>query len=182
MKPKFPTVAELNAGFEQMSPAEKRVTIAKDVLAKLDAKVMAAKHRYYAVTDAVIRVQNFGSRLSGVSGTNCNVCAIGSVACSLFNGDVVADAGEHVYREELITKLTPYFTPETLDAMEAVFEGNGETDSDEFAYSGVVFDVPGDADTRLRAIMQNLIDNQGEFKAMVFPHDSVSDDEESDDY
>jgi len=84
--------------------AEKRVALAKDVLAKLEARELIPGFGAYSVVDK----------------QGCRVCALGSLMVACCGTPDVRHTGP----EDVIRCLTPLFDLEELAVIEAAFEGD----------------------------------------------------------
>lgn len=108
----------------------------------------------------------------------CGVCAIGSLLIATilrFNVITLRDLGGVAikHRKNAMQYLQKFFTPIELGMMEACFENGSYVEWMDYEEGRIVrnssawseffrkFNTP---DERLRAIMQNILDNDGEFK------------------
>lgn len=147
--------------------AEKRVALAKDVLAQLAAKKIFPE---------------VGTYLHMRANDECHVCALGSlvVACCGIEGR------RQLNCDAVVACLRPVFDADQLVLIEAAFENDAEPPTLEI-YSGEDDDLlasaadsigpiryaedeegdydvaPGEAERRMRWIMQNIIDHNGTF-------------------
>lgn len=158
---------------------EKRVAVAKDVLAQLDRQDVPLR----------LRRGNYligaGNRDEAIAGTHeatadylqshCQVCMIGAAFVSysrLFGGTSHlvkgGRANVYAYSEDMVETLSSVFDATTLELIESVFEQDNMSRSDDddildacFAACewGLQFTTPESA---ARAICQLLIDNNGE--------------------
>lgn len=136
-------IEETNAAFKQMSPRQKRVQIAKDVIASLDAKRIKAEAGVYVsgeyqnlpgeayspdwieTRDALDESDAREQLLSGK--IKCTVCAIGSVfTCAV---DRMNKLNTREVRNTSKTRIMQYldgtFSGRQLDLMEVAFECTG---------------------------------------------------------
>lgn len=180
-----------NSEFKKMSAAQKRIAIAKDVLASLKAKKYTAKHRTYCafyfkdkkkVPTGTVELQDV---LLSKNLTSCNVCAMGSVfmakvslgnSCKIdipshfgftsienFN-NIVGDA------EDIVDNMKGIFTEKQLREIEYAFEGEdiiNMFDDKPLSFHDKMKDFyirNKSADVRLKAIMDNIVENEGTFK------------------
>jgi hypothetical protein len=173
-------INKLNEEFKKATKAQKRVMIAKDVLAQIKAK------RYFAESGCWVQpnikaaceknlkdedsVQELFAKKKIKS---CNVCALGGLFMScinLNNNTTVEDLkkefyiGDFVYDDSKISNgLNRIFTQKQLMLIETYFEGSqGYFKGDN--EKTLVFLESYDDDERLEMIMQNIIDNNGTFK------------------
>lgn len=180
--------------FEKLTPAQKRVQIARDVLAQLAAKRFKATHLVWVSKDG-----NHGINLDRVSNEKevcdvtkklkkCNVCAMGGLfvaaverADALKIGDIDgtdchAETGREFRsfaNDDLFGYLKRFFSMAQLEDIETAFEaGNGATDGTyeaKFFLEGV--EEPND---RMRLIMENIIANGGRFDTAKKPVEVVT--------
>lgn len=198
-----------NAAFEKLSPAQKRVVVAKDVLAALNARQLIARSNVYLTIDrfapelqASPNYWELDAQSALLKGqVSCNVCAIGSIfVCAVERQDKITlndFAGSK--KNGMSEYLGDMFSAEQLDLMEAAFERTDEyvkskryRPLDDYEYprcrsneeqaeleEAIAFgdayyyedavneddDVGAfDADGCMRAIMENIIANDGEFR------------------
>lgn len=165
---------------EDMSPAEARVLVAKDVIAAIKAKEMVAtpgkyielpdeiKDKIQEIYDAMDDNRDIDDDARKILGRRqCGVCAVGAAAVGLvkrFDNEKITDLSGY----NTAMKLFPW---EMLHNMETAFEVDhliGEQRPEVVDYIannpaqsfGVKYANP---DTRLKAIFQNIIDNDGDF-------------------
>jgi hypothetical protein len=162
---------------------DRRVAVAKDVLAQLEAhKINVARGGFYLrlETDLPDDVTDLQACVDEV-GPSCKICLRGAMLLSkarLFN-DVPLDRirrmngflldGLHANRIDTRDLLADTFDEETLDLLECAFEGAPEfarqscglTRSRAATAFGATVDY--DPEERVRLCMNNLIDNDGEF-------------------
>jgi hypothetical protein len=172
-----------NKAFEKLSPAKKRVAIAKDVLAQLKTKKFIAQSGTYVDTDVILTKADLKRDASLVldKAPSCTVCGIGGLFVSAVcqadkapvsqfgynSGDEGADF--QVDGQSAYNYLEQFFDSQTLVNIESAFEQesfsrwtdtetfHGSTDAKRFAYN------ESDDNTRLRLIMENIVKNRGEF-------------------
>lgn len=152
------------ADFNKLTNAQKRVAIARDVLARINAKLIKPKDgiffsNKYDIEDGKTTVKTF------VNKTQCSVCAKGALFCSWvgnFNNFDKEDLW-HV-NEELGEKfpeeLLNIFGRVMLDSIEYNFEG---CHYDWICKEAVALGSKYGYCHNLEAIMENIIDNNGEF-------------------
>jgi hypothetical protein len=167
--------------FEQMTPAEKRVAIAQDVIRHMDAKRIIPLHGTFL---APYRGRLFepGSdvELSDAlkTGPVCECCQVGAM---MYSAVLLADAlkvselessASHygINSFDIWNYLAQWFTDEQLNLIEYTFEGgNGATSVDEIddaetcEHAEMFHDEYDDEGHRMRAICENIIANGGEF-------------------
>lgn len=181
--------------FNKANKARKRVMIAKDVLAQLDAKRFKAKQGYWVKPD------NKGERFKHkseqqevcdlVSG-KCQVCGIGALFVSavtfadklkvqeltgVSNRDLepaVTNDGVAFLSDSVFDYLSRFFDDDQLNKIETAFEnGHGHCfDVEAESFWANLQDVP-EPELRMRLIMQNIISNKGYFDASRRPKESI---------
>lgn len=147
---------------------EARVLIAKDVLKQLDAKKLVATEGTYLEFENV-KFSDSDFLHEVLAETKCEVCALGSLyysrvqlanetKCGVTYTWHYDDKTRYgVSRSGTIEEdLLQYFDGEDLNAIETYFEGWREA-------SGFS-EKNSDPETRMRKIMQNIVDNNGTFK------------------
>lgn len=167
-----------NVEFARMTASEKRVAIAKDVIAWLNTgKIKASPGTYLEVTKAV------SDEATGdtVGIQKCNACALGAVfACAVEKVPTInlADAeewGNEYAPEKMQELLSPYFSTEQLYTIENAFEravvsgleGDNEYEQEwcDLTKRALAFNKGvRSKKERLVRIMKNIIRNGGEFR------------------
>jgi len=152
---------------------KKAVQIAEDVLAQLRArKYVATAGTYVDLNDAFIEGKNYWEDVPVVKSLqtflkkhakkkSCHVCALG--ACFLANVERrnKVDLEDFYGRRDIEVNLAGIFSAEQMDEIETAFEGNTSHGG---SWDAVAFGNRYHDDTaRLRAIMRNIIKNDGEF-------------------
>lgn len=169
-KPKIETLEERNKRFEAMMPCEKRIAIAKDVIAQVRSQKFVAEQgtyiraKGYKYEDRVAHKDKVDELLQ-IEGVTCNVCAKGAVFMSYVmktGGCDVSDAN-HSGTHTIAHKLKDIFDSDQLDLMESAFERSpfGRCDPGDAVRFGRKY---GNSHDRLIAIMENVIENKGTFK------------------
>ncbi len=164
---------------KRKSKAEKRVEIAKDVLAQLRAEKIVASQGTYCFLDADI--QGTEELREEVKGARCEVCALGA----LFMGDIRkndkckgVDVGlglepdgfvnHYIDERAMRDRLGKLFSVKQTALIECAFEkGIDPTNSlseNEYATATAFGNRYEDSSERLRVIMRNIIRNDGQFK------------------
>lgn len=171
---------------------EQRVAIAKDVLKQLDAqRIQLERRRYLSGVllnyDASSRGTDLQAYVDGL--LNCRVCLLGACLLSkarLFNAvpvELVASfptfgrdkgpLGLAIAGEDIHENLSSIFDSRTLTLMESAFECRDMADSeDDYSddpeiQAAIDFGNAREPETCVRDVMQNIIDNNGEFKLPV---------------
>ena len=192
---------EGNKAFAKMGKMQKRVAIAKDVIASINSKKFKAtpgtycqlklneKHEFEK--EGKVELQTLME--TGVV-EKCDVCAIGGIFASKvaignkFKVDIQAEDywsdSQFVIEtdtdddELLIENLKGIYNEEELRLIEYAFEGEDigfrhNDESDEFHKKALsYYKVYKKADERLIAIMQNIIRNEGKFIPEFLKKDS----------
>lgn len=173
--------------FRKLTANQKRVLIAKDVLAQLALKNFIATSGRYIVIDGVDCDDHVSPRFEGEDAEkkdplfellnqkampDCHVCAVGAACCSavrLFDEAVYKEAGTFDGQEKWLdmwATVAKYFA-EDHDEMERWFEYNNSTELGGPVEIDEVFNIQSD-NTRMSAIYQNIVDNGGRFKPIKF--------------
>lgn len=157
-----------NQLFESMSPAERRVAIAKDVIVQLKSEqLLAATHEYVVPSLSKFWKPDPQQQLCDVyNQTVCRVCARGALlvaAVKRFNNITVGQFGEPtVYAftpEAFRNHERQFFDDNQIIEIETAFERCGRG-----SLSAVLFgDKYEDTTERMLAIMENIIRNNGVF-------------------
>jgi len=175
------TAEKRNARFKKMSPAAKRVAVARDVLKALDAeRYEASPGTYIAVTnmpDALERWRDDYSKEGSPlalqkflqTKAECYVCAIGAAAVSCVRkfDSVTPRAFAETSARSLASDI---FSSDQLALMEAAFEveagyvrdnGGAALLGERAVRFGDRFDEPRE---RMHAIFSNVVKNKGVFR------------------
>lgn len=165
-------IVNRNARFDALSPAERRMAIARDVLAQLKKGRLVARADIYVNTmpGSTISVVGDAQEVADNPGLRCTVCAIGSAVVSavgLFDQvpefASLHDLAEQHYR---YAYLSLFFSEEQQALMEAAFEMKLiglASSSTPGVFRAIAFGQRYDTDDkRLRAIWRNVLRN-GEF-------------------
>lgn len=179
-------MGKVNKEFEAASPAEKRIMIAKDAIEQIEAGQYIARQGVYLQNDDEDGKNwiNSGTKsLYGVdlqkwledSDNKCRVCAKGAIfaSCIRYTDDyspeteIIKITRSTVGAHKEIDRLAEYFREGQLELIEIAFEGDiigsrtisfAEIESAKDFYLGYGSDMK-----RLKAILDNIIDNGGEF-------------------
>jgi hypothetical protein len=206
-------IAKREKIFKAASPAQKRVLIAKDVIAQIKAKKLKPAHGTFVTFDKVAGLkmtskdpyseptrEDVSNHLGADEDARelylenkiqqCSCCALGSlfVSCTLYNDNTTADelasAGDEISdwltsggkAEPMSNGLDKFFSIQQLQLIEQTFEtDNGVVqshDMDEFdrpypkfsKASAAFCDKYTTAESRMIAIMKNIVANDGTFK------------------
>ena len=169
--------------FQELTLAEKRIAIAKDVIAQLDAdKYIAEAGQYCCFRDMDVEMSDDIKKKFDEEWI-CDVCALGGLLVSLthFNNKYTFQDLDAISCKEITSpfkELAEYFTLSQLFLIEAAFEGwtdfsTGVAHSMDYKPTPeelYLVEEHADAwednyynDDRLRKIMKNIIQNGGEF-------------------
>jgi hypothetical protein len=146
---------------------EARVLVAKDALEHLGAGVLIPEKGTYLSAD----LSFFNDAEEGIQQSGpCRVCALGAAAVSFVLRDAKKHSGEEInYSDEMRDTLSPIFPKKMLSDMEDIFEDFGILYKDDRRHQRAHDHYPDffakypTAEDRMRAIFQNIIDNNGEF-------------------
>lgn len=155
------------ARFKKLTKAEKRVVIARDVIAQLDLKRLKARHNTYVdLVGSPAEIQSDSVQVCDLTvGRKCEVCALGAMfvtAVERADRLTVADTShgwgygelEGIGGEDCYHYLSRFFSHGQLALIENAFEGFNEN-----AFAAVA----RSPSARMRLVMQNIIDNGGKF-------------------
>lgn len=170
----MPTLKERNAAFEALPKNEKRVQIAREVIAQLDSEFLTARRGVYVDSDVYVddpaqQLQKL-LKTSAKQGDSCTVCGIGALfVCGVLRGNALTgtqislDGGDNfgVHGSATLKYLRRYFSWQQLARIESAFERWGKFTKDGNEFARQVYDD----ETRMRLIMQNIILNNGTFKS-----------------
>lgn len=162
-----------NAEFNALTPAAKRVAIARDVIAQLTAGKYNARQGVYVQTHIEVTENNLkkDASLLLTQSESCTVCGIGGLVVSaICKADSLpvkslkyARVGYdlEISGPEAYKYLKKFFNQRTLNDIESAFEQH------RFGVSnGAAADFGEDVDDgneRLRLIMENIVVNKGRF-------------------
>lgn len=155
------------AAFQAMSPARKRVTIAKDVLAALTTKKLWPKRGIFIHVDHTMSPKT--QLRSAINTEHCDVCAMGALFVATVQRRNAITLGTYqapdMPAHHKISKyLEDVFSEYDLKRIEQAFElgvGVYPTDGDT---SAVKFGRRyANVETRMRNIMENIIKHKGTF-------------------
>lgn len=185
-----------NAAFDKLSPARKRVAIAKDALSQLGIRLVAERGTYVQ-SEAFTTVDTPpNTQLQKLFGKmqECTVCAKGALfVCAIDRANKLKIEnlelprmlrGGSVATQDLENYLGRFFSVHQLDLIESAFEkiemveNEFQTDDeadevDEAVEFGELFynelTSAKDDENRLRAILENIIVNKGTFVPSQHP-------------
>ncbi len=183
-------VAAERRRFNRLKPADKRVEIARDVLAQLREGKIIAETGLWVET---LSVGDLTEQVCDVvSGTNCQVCGVGALFVAAVKKADKLKVNQLLEVKESIDRLEPeygdseddivhgsvvgadcyrylkqWFSKPQLNAVEAAFEaGQGAVTENAARYFAPDVD---DSSERMRLIMENIIVNKGTFKPQQQP-------------
>jgi hypothetical protein len=180
-----------NEEFKKLTPREKRIAIAKDVIESLKKDQYRAKKGTYFVNNN--SKANSGKELQRIlvkGEESCTLCAMGGLLaskCKLGNGHVQIDAEAagitYIIDSGIINSLKGIFSVKQLRMIEYAFEGQdvddtfgddladvllGEKDCPERSEIGKkcieFYESYLETSERMVAIMKNIVKNKGMFK------------------
>jgi len=159
---------------------EKAVAVAKDVLAHLDT-IRARRGIYMnGYIPRVDRSEDLQKHADTVT-TNCKMCALGALMLSkarLYNdvpmrsiadNSAMFDDQSSVYasRSDVERAISEIFSLKQMAMIETAFEGGTcsaqDCDTDTLSRAAAYTRGVDDSSERIRMVMQNIIDNGGEF-------------------
>ena len=158
------------------------VAIAKDVIAQLRLERFRAKTGQYigVILDNSVYNEDYHEALKESfqkhfkenKGTTCEVCALGAAFVSMVNIENKCSIDEVICQHNMFDRLEKHFGADNIALMESAFEGSCMDNSPNGTNLSIdMLDVAGkwgnkykDNDKRLRAIMLNVIRNNGDFK------------------
>lgn len=165
---------EQNLAFRKANKARKRVMIAKDVIRQLDAnKIITADAGYFAIDNRVSIPKDGHIDLQAMlkkSETECRVCAMGAVFCSLvLYRNKFKSKPNFGYIEEDRAAISDYmadvFDKDQLSLLECLFEGYSSYGSNGLEFGSHYLTHKyhlHERNDRLRWLMKNIIKNKGE--------------------
>ena len=169
-----------NKKFQELTRAEKRVAIAKDVLISLKQKRIRANTGSYFCYTNFDEFDENDSAKKHINQIKCECCALGATLLStvkfantLTISDLRFYSGSHGRSWQIFKDI---FTPKQLALIEYAFEHNtyGNRIAQNVFYEYISYKKQREAvdfglkyakeDERLVAIMENIIKNKGTFK------------------
>lgn len=184
-KTKQLSIEEKNKAFNKFGKLKQRVEIAKDVLEQLDAKYLIAKPGNYVDYRLTLNSHDDEQEIKEAldKRKSCTACGIGSLfVCTVkkFNkikfGDLSYGTGSSISQDDIHSYMGKYFTSFELYKIEAAFERTGSLH--EFMWNTPKYRALEKAanyfnnfngeklkpNERLKAIMNNIIKNNGVFR------------------
>lgn len=175
MKAKKINVKKTNARFAAMTPAQKRMAIARDAMKQIEAKKYVIKRNRYLDLPQVGGYAGLADALFNqetLKTVQCRVCQVGACLASairLFNKIQTKCIGSE--SREITRLLSEWFEQDQLALMEVAFEGYGanlirfENTTEEEKERAVKYNENyADEEKRSLAIFRNIIKNRGAFK------------------
>lgn len=170
-------IARSNKEFEKMSPSEKRVQIARDVLAQLAAKRLIATPGTWLAgrgeSDLFTHEESDNDQeLQKVLAKTkqCTGCALGGMfMCAVERADKLkiqdlsseALSTRQMQTDDVFDYMKKFFSREQLEQIESAFE-QGEGFAQTYDASDWLEDVEEPSE-RMRLIMENIVANKGKF-------------------
>lgn len=156
-------------GWSSMSKAQKRVAVAKDVLAQIDAEMVVAEECVYVEARAL--ESEMAQQYCDVSKpVVCRACGLGSLILSSvrFENERTVSEINGIDGYEARAILSHIFKDSQLDLIESAFERTSMADTNCSVDCAVSFGADfWHSEDRLIAIMQNIIDHKGRFVPSV---------------
>lgn len=179
------TIKNTNEQFKKATKAEKRVMIAKDVLAQLKSKRYTAENgvwvsAIYADDNDVCSSDSVQTLFADKIIEKCYVCALGGLFMSCtnlgntttirdFKHEASTELGYRIFRDRKLSNgLNNIFNKSQLKMIEKYFEGGGgyfsyNNDSNKFCNHVTRFYEKYTETQRLKLIMENIVANNGTF-------------------
>lgn len=168
--------------FQCASPEKKRVHIAQDVLAQLDTGTLKTSWMFANIPKLKDEEPGRDLREVILSRPRCSACAVGALflgAVRQHNQITVGQVRGSVFREDalytaILTYLEKFFSPQQIRLIEFTFE-EGRGHFRELVSESGLWDIDLERRARsfarrrrgrlkrLRAIMENIIENRGTF-------------------
>jgi hypothetical protein len=170
-----------NAKFKKATDAQKRVLIAKDVLARVASRQYRVQAGQWIALGTWFDRRREPAQNLLLEGETCAGCALGGLmmSCTVFNNKMVTDNFQHYdigrkvkSKRPIPNGLNTFFSNEQLRLIETAFEkglgfdgwGRAFNNSAQ-AEAAVAFGSRFRGErTRLLAIMRNIVKNKGTFK------------------
>jgi DNA polymerase III delta prime subunit len=166
----------MSTAYDKMTRAERRVAIAKDVIKHIKAERLRVQSSYgYVVHDIgwnelteVIETEGKATKVAEKLKNECTVCARGAMMlCKVAKyNHYEFEKGWGISSESTTHALKDAFSEEQLNLIENAFELNGYignlSEKAEWLYEWLY--EFSNAEDRLLAIMQNIVDPNGSFK------------------
>jgi hypothetical protein len=166
--------------FEKMTPREKRVAIARDVIDQIEARKLIATSVYFDLSHTAAERMRASHRSGSVdvamvtAQAQCRVCGIGSLfVAAIERADNLKfkDFSRHDHRDAEVTYLRQWFDEATLDRVEQYFERKtiecgvreGFRSAAPVSKHASPILVENDNGRRLTMIMENIVSNRGTF-------------------
>lgn len=164
------TTEQLNAEFDAMTREQKQVAVASDALLMLNAGRLIAADGIYCHSASGRDFQDIAGEgatdlQQAFAKTACKVCAKGAIFVALVSRANHAPIRTFAMRERIddelmVDRITDVFDEAQADLIEDCFEGFGVAGS----FGDTYWNQFDDYDERLRAILENIIRNNGTFK------------------
>lgn len=164
-------VARSNKKFISATKTEQRVMIARDVIARLEARnIVANRGAIILLPDKILSKHNnedsFKEVLNDKDNPPCQVCAKGALFCSAVGRTNKSSVWE--VNMDMYEPIFEFFSKKQIDLIETAFEGMSYmaliSERDEKIARDFCINHSGDIKERMIAIMKNIINNNGTFK------------------
>lgn len=160
------TIEKWNNYFNSLSTEEKRVAIAKDVLAQIkDKRLIPMSMIYFVINTTLDESSSIQANLNKVT---CHACALGSLMFShiKYNNKVTVREGSSICNNNSISeRLKDYFDRTQLNLIETAFEKwfTDESNTTDEIIASKYCNNSENSEQRIIKIMKNLIRNKGTF-------------------
>ena len=171
---------KFNKKFQKMNRREQAVAIAEDVLLRMKEGHLKAKNMHYFKPFGLPKYQDFaGQELGNIipETKKCEACAIGSLlySCTLIDDNFKVPKGVHISQimgTQIRPRLRKHFSANQLTLIEWAFEAYcididySATMKSQDKTAAIGYRNRHNlltAKTRLKHIMQNIIDHKGKF-------------------
>jgi len=164
-----------NKQFEQLSKAEKRVAIAKDVLKLIKAEKLIPETGSYVENDQLDSILWNNDEVDIKKALKelqqpCEVCALGAIfyAETIKRNDCVI-VGRFVRRDDITKRMKDIFTKGQMIMIESAFESGDFNELRIVSQGNIELSINfgsqyTEPKERLVAIMENIVKNKGTFK------------------
>ena len=165
-------IKETNISFNKVSNQEKVVMLAQDVLYRISIQNLIPKNGDILDIGPFFKYRKNKSIKSIINTEKCIVCAKGALFCAYIGRVNKLKIGDYEefnnYKDIVHQRLEELISLEQLDLIEIAFEGKSYLrickNSDLIVTASNYFTTYVNPLTRLKAIMKNIISNNGVFK------------------
>lgn len=164
------TMARKQRAFKKLTAAQKRVAIARDVIAQLDLKRFKAEKMTYVWMNRSIPYTAADEQLCDrTAGEKCTVCALGALFIAGVERADKVTVGQVGYGNTPYSfgYLTKFFSEKQLTTVERAFEcwRDDPVDPNRSGYDSDSPLAKLNSNDRMRVIMSNIVKNKGRFVA-----------------